>query len=337
MSEAKPTVYLLHGEDDYAIGKFIQAMQEKLGEKSMAEMNTTALPVAYDLEALRGATYAMPFLAERRLVIAANPSKRFASDEARTRFLALLADLPPSTALVLTEDRHLEQDERGKPLKKQHWLIAWAEKAGPAQAYAKAFPVPRGGELVNWLADYAEKQGGKIERPAAARLAELFNEEPRAAAQEVDKLLAWANYQRPIAPEDVDQLVAFYGAPPDFFKLIDSIAARDSRTTLNQLQRLLAEQDALQLFFSLVGHFRLLVQARAILDDGGQEGSVAQELGIHPFRGQKLAAQARGLTTASLRQIYRRLLAYDRDIKTGQMEADLALQTLLTGLTAPAR
>ncbi|MBI3158091.1 MAG: DNA polymerase III subunit delta [Chloroflexi bacterium] len=335
MTDAKPTVYLLHGEDDYAIGQFIRAMQDKLGDPATAEMNTTRLEGAYDLETLRAACYALPFLAERRLVLAASPARRFQSDEQRQKFTALLESLPPSTALVLTEERQLDRDEKGRPVKKKPWLLAWAEKASE-RAFVKAFGTPKGGELVKWILAYAKSQGGEFERPAAARLAELFNEEPRAAAQEVDKLLAYANFQRPVAPEDVDQLAAFYGAPADYFALIDAIAARDGRAAMNQLGRLLAEQDGLSLFFSLVGHFRLLVQAREVIENGGQEGALAETLGIHPFRARKLAAQARTLSAPALAHIYRRLLDYDVAMKTGQMEPELALETLVAGLTAPA-
>ncbi len=333
MAESKPTVYLLHGEDDYAIAQFIQAMQQKLGDPATAEMNTSDLGPNYDLDALRRAAMAMPFLAERRLVMAASPSKRFTTDDQRAKLLAALDDLPPSTALALTEDKNLELDDRGKPVKKEHWLVAWAKQAGPERAFMKAFGVPKGADQVKWLLEYARSQGGELERPAAVRLADLFVEEPRAAAGEVDKLLAYVNYQRPIGAEDVEQLAAFYGPPPDFFKFIDTIGANDTRAALNQLERLLAEQDGLHLFFSLVGHYRALLQTRAILDEGGQDGTVATELKMHPFRAGKLAAQARRMNSASLRQIYRRLLEYNRDIVTGQLEAELALTTLVTGLT----
>jgi DNA polymerase-3 subunit delta len=333
--DPKPTVYLLHGEDDYAIAQFIHAMQEKLGEPATAEMNTTRLEGSYDLESMRAACYTMPFLAERRLVVAANPSRRFQSDETRQSFTGLLEGLPPSTALALTEDRRLDLDGKGKPLKKKPWLLAWAEKAG-GRAFVRAFALPRGGELAKWILAYARSQGGEIERTAAARLAELFDEEPRAAAREVDKLLAYANFRRPVAPEDVEQLAAFYGAVGDYFALIDAIAVCDGRGAMNQLGRLLAEEDALSLFFSVVGQFRLLVQARELVESGGGETQVAEALGIHPFRARKLVAQARGLSGPALARIYRRLLDLDVEMKTGRIPPELALETLVAELTAPA-
>ena len=99
------------------------------------------------------------------------------------------------------------------------------------------------------------------------------------------------------------------------------------------LKRLLEEQDALPLFFSLVGHFRLLVQVREVYEDGGGGGTAAKVLGIHPFRAKKLYAQAKTLSMAALEHIYRRLSEYDHQIKTGQITGELALELLVAGLT----
>lgn len=332
MTDPKPTVYLIHGEDDYAAAQFIHAMLEKMGDPSMAEMNTTRLEGNYDLETLRSACYAMPFLAERRLVVAHNAGRRFDADDERGKFTALLDNIPPTTALALLEDKQLDLDERGKAAKKLHWLLKWTQEAGP-RAHIKAVGVPRGSEWVKWLQTYARSQGGEIERQAAARLADLFTEEPRAAAREVDKLLAYVNFARPVGVEDVDQLVAFYGPPSNYFHLIDSMAAKNAKAATAELRRLLDEQDAIALFFSLVSHYRQLVQARHIVEEGGNEATVQKALNIrHPFPAQKLTAQARKMTRRELDHIYRRLLDYNLDIVTGKMPAELALETLVTAL-----
>jgi DNA polymerase-3 subunit delta len=100
------------------------------------------------------------------------------------------------------------------------------------------------------------------------------------------------------------------------------------------LQRLFDEQEPLPLFFRLVSNFRMLLLTREILDAGGDEKAVANTLEMHPYRAKKLSAQARNLDMAILEAIYRRLLALDEQIKTGQIEASLALETLIATLTS---
>jgi DNA polymerase-3 subunit delta len=103
---------------------------------------------------------------------------------------------------------------------------------------------------------------------------------------------------------------------------------------MDMLEKLLDERDHLGLFFSLVGHFRLVLQAREIYENGGQDQAVAKQLKIHPYRAKKMLAQARTLPLKTLEAIYLQLQALDQQIKTGQIKPDLALETLVMELSA---
>ena len=325
MSDPTPVVYLLHGEDEFAIHKFILAMEEKLGDPATAEMNISRLEGAgLDFDALKNASGAMPFLASRRLVIVENAAKKLNSKPLQEKFFSLVDDLPPTTALVLQEF---------EILKDKSWLLKWAGSAG-GRVLVKAFPLLKGAQLAQWIRKFAQEQGGEIEPQAAHLLAELAGDSPRTAALEIEKLLAYVNYARPVDIDDVENLTAFASGGGDFFVLMEAIGRQDGRKAMDMLMRLFDEQDPFGLFFSLVGHFRLLLQAREIYEGGGQEGTVAQALGIHPFRAKKLTAQAKTISLPVLESIYRRLAEYDLQIKSGQIDAALALETLVATLTA---
>ena len=69
MSATRPSVYLLHGDDEFALTQEITKMREHLGDPTTADMNTTYLDGrSLDLDELTRSVRAMPFLAERRLV-----------------------------------------------------------------------------------------------------------------------------------------------------------------------------------------------------------------------------------------------------------------------------
>lgn len=333
MEDNAPVVYLLYGDDLYQKKKVVDALLSKMGDPSTAEMNTSRLAGGeLTLDALRTAVSAVPFLAERRLVIAEDASRRFNQKETRKKFKAVMESLHPATALVLLEDSDLRIELPNKKVV-DHWLLKWAKKAGE-RVYLHEASVPKGAQLAKWVQDYAREQGGEVDFQAAQLLAEMAGDEPLLAATEVDKLLAYVNYARPVDMEDVDAVSAFGGRRGDYFAFIDALAAGNSRGAMDMLQRLLDDQDPLQLFFSLVGQFRLLVQAREIYEDGGLAGTVEKQLGLHPYRAKKLYEQARTLSMGSLESIFHRLAEYDVQIKTGQIDADLALETLVTVLTA---
>ncbi len=84
----------------------------------------------------------------------------------------------------------------------------------------------------------------------------------------------------------------------------------------------------------IVGHYRLLLQVRELLDAGRKEADVAQTLRLHPYRAQKICERAQSWELHTLEQIYHRLLDYDVDIKTGRTDPAAALEALVVSLTA---
>jgi DNA polymerase-3 subunit delta len=288
-------------------------------------MNTTKMAGdSFDLEDLRAAASAIPFLAPRRIVVLENISRKLKSQEQREKFTNMMDDLPQSTALVLIERKTLEE---------KHWLMKWAGSAG-GRAFVRCCAVPKGPQMTRWIVETVKKQGGEITPQAASFLAESVDDNPRMAALEIDKVLAYVNYARPVDVDDVDVVAAYVGGQGDFFKFIDAIAQRNGKNAMGMLRNLLEEQIPIALFFSIVGHFRLLLQAREVYEGGGKDATVAKALGIHPYRAKKLVAQARTLSLETLENIYHRLLDYDLEIKTGQLDTELALEMMVAALTS---
>jgi DNA polymerase-3 subunit delta len=319
-----PAVYIFHGDDEVAIREAIANLQKKLGDPTTADMNTTRLEAGYTLEAIRAAASAAPFLTERRLVVVTNASKAFPSPDAKARFTEFLGEVPPSTALVLLETAALED---------KHWLMKWSDSVA-GRAFVRQFDLPKGAALATWLRQRATELGGEIQPTAAALLAERLNGDKLSAGHELEKLLAFANYARPITNADVQQLTIANAQEGDFFGLIDALSAGNGAKAIQALEGLLAERDLILLYFSLVGHFRALIQSRDLLDAGKNDADIAKELGMHPYRAQKLAAQAKRFSMASLKQIYDYLLEKDELIKTGELEPALAMETFVAELSA---
>jgi DNA polymerase III subunit delta len=333
MGETPPVVYVLHGEDEYGITQFVSSIVDKLGDPAMAGMNTARLDGrSTSVEELETAAKTLPFLGSRRIVIVTNPLARLTSPTARNRFKSILDQVPAPVALVLVEYKLLTL-EKDRKKENYHWLEKWAQQAGP-RVLARAFPLPAGGAMVRRVQDLAKAAGGQITPSAAELLSTLVGDSPRLADQEIQKLLAYVNYCRPIEPEDVEHLTADQGHG-DIFALVDAIGNRDGKQSVNMLHRLLSEQDAISIFGMVVRQFRLLILAREFADEGGQKKDAAQVLKLHPFVADKVLMQARRFTLPDLEAIYRRLLELDDGMKRGEMEGTLALDMLIAGITQP--
>jgi len=336
MGAAPPVVYVLHGDDEFAIAQFLVEMEAKLGDPASVAMNTTRLDGrTANLDDLPSVTGAMPFLAKRRLVVLTNPLARLGNPTAKKKFLDQLEKVPPTTALVLVEYKPLT-DEREKKKGEFHWLEEWAE-ARPERVYLKPFLLPKGALLGRWIQEQAKKAGGQFTQPAAELLASLVGGDTRLADQEIHKLLDYVNYQRPVEPDDVESLTAD-AAQGDIFVLVDALGNQDGRKALGMLHRLLERQDAISIFGMIVRQFRLLLLGREVLDSGGRREDVARQLRVAPFVADKVVAQAQRFTLADLEAAYHRLLDLDLAMKTSQIPDDLALDTLVAAFTAsPAR
>jgi DNA polymerase-3 subunit delta len=325
-----PVVYLLHGEDEMAIAQHVAGILARLGETLIADMNTTRLDGrVVSLEEVETAAGTLPFMAKRRVVILTHPLARLTTPASRQKFLAFLERVPPSAALVLVEAQSLTE-EKDRKKGRLHWLEKWAVGAGD-RVFVKACPLPQGQAMTRRIQDLAKNAGGQISPPAAELLASLVGENLLGIDQEVQKLVAYTNYSRPVEPDDVEHLTADQGHG-DIFMLVDAIGSRDSRLALNMLHRLLEEQEALSIFSMVVRQFRLLLLAREIMDHGGQAGDVARLVKLHPFVADKVTAQARRFTLAGLADIYHRLLDLDEGMKSGEIEGPLALDTFIAGM-----
>ena len=327
----KPVIYILHGDDEYAITQFISNMESKMGDPSTAGLNITHFEKgSLPLDEIAAVVQSMPFLAERRLVVLHDPLTGMQSSTVRNQFKGLLEKAPPTTALVLVINRPLIP-HRDRRKGKQHWLQKWAQEH-EGRVYEKELFLARGPEMVRWVQKQARETGGEITSEAAAILANLVDEDPRIAVQEINKLLAYVNYSRPVDPDDVDHLVAYVGGG-DVFAMVDALGEGNGSKALRMLHQLLEDDDPLRLFGMVVRQFRLLLLTRELLDSGYREDEIARELKTYPFVVRKLIPQTRNFSIESLEDIFRRLLDIDEAIKTGKIEGDVALDTLITALT----
>jgi DNA polymerase-3 subunit delta len=185
--------------------------------------------------------------------------------------------------------------------------------------------------MAGWIINETKRQGGKITSDAAGKLAEMVGEDPRQAAQEIAKLLTYVNWARQVEVKDVEA-VSVSTAQVDIFAFVDSLAAGDGQKSQSMLRKMLEDQDAFAIFPMIIRQFRLLIQAREVVEARGMVQDVQEVLGVHPFVAGKIFQQAGRFTMRTLESIYRRLLKMDEAAKTSAMPLDLSLEMFVVEL-----
>jgi DNA polymerase III subunit delta len=334
---ANPSFYILHGEDTFAIAEEVQSFKERLGDPALADLNTTELDGRnVTLADLRAAADAVPFIAQRRLVIVTGLLTRLlgrSSDdqpdeeesapaslkEFRDALAGYLPDVPESTALVFVEPRAL-------PGRNKFLNLAGRSEAG----FARRYDPPQGGALVKWILHRAKAGGGEFSVEAAQALVSAAGGDTRLLAHEIEKLLAYVDYARPVELPDVETLTP-YGGEVRIFDMVDAMGQRRGAAAVNLLLRLLEQpnQAPLAVFGMVVRQFRLLLTAREMLAEGAAPAQFAGALRLPPFVVNKVLAQARLFSAADLEAIFRKLLDMDLGIKRSRIDAALALETFV--------
>ncbi|MCJ7694850.1 MAG: DNA polymerase III subunit delta [Anaerolineaceae bacterium] len=337
MAENSPIVTILRGDDSTHIEALLSQYKAELGAPDMAGLNTTVLDGNQaSLDDMRSATLSMPFLTPRRLVILTDATSKLdgKKNNDQPKFLALLDSLPQTTSFVLVvEDKLLTRGGKSfwEKLSAKHWLIAWANAAGEKAQIVDCL-LPNQREMEGWVKRKTTELGGDFDAGASAKLAEYVGNDTQRALQEITKLMTYVNFERAVSTDDVVLLTA-QNQEGNIFDLVDAIGERNGHKALEQMQILLETSDPLEISGMITRQFRLLLGAREILDERGNESQVREELSLHPFVASKITSQARRFSMKQLEDVYRRLLKIDLDIKTGGMPGDVAFELLVTELT----
>jgi DNA polymerase-3 subunit delta len=335
-------LYVFHGEDEFTRSEELAKLRHKIGDAASVSLNTTTFSGRdVTLGALILACDSLPFVAERRLVVVQDywsrfePLKERKPKERQTKisaadaaFIQGLADylprMPETTRLVFLEGRTLTD---ANP-------VFAALPSDRKRIFYKAFAAPEGAALVRWIEQRVASKGGTIHPVAAQELARLVGSELRQLEQEIEKLLAHANYERMVNVTDVEDLV-HAARTANVFALVDALGMRQASKAVRHLHELLEGGAApLYLLSMIERQFRILLQVKGLREQRASIGEMQKALGMREFIIEKSVRQAQHFSMTRLQAIYAHLAEVELAIKSGEITEVLALDMLAVELCA---
>lgn len=334
-------LYLVHGEDDFGRAQWLAEIKQKVAEdEAMASLNTVTLDgQKLTAEELESNCAAVPFLADRRLVIVEGLASRLepkdgqgrtdATETGRRgsrggvdkRLVDYLAELPPTTDLVLSEGRRIAPTNP----------FYQAVEAAKGCIVALHPPRPDSPEMRDWLLARARHHGVQLAGDAVDTLLAFGGNNLRLLDVELAKLATYAD-GRVLTADDVHRLVAS-AREASIFDAMDAVGRRDTRRALRTLHAMLDEGESAQyLLYMVIRHVRTLIEARDALERGVPAFALADVLKVHRFVAQKAAEQARNFSLAGLLALHAQLVELDWASKTGRVEPEAALDTFVATL-----
>ena len=334
---------VFYGPDEFRRSEELRKLRRELDRDGNLAHNTVTIESS-DVRGLtpgelRAACHTASFFAEDRLVVIegllgrlggrSRPGRRSrnapaepsgASGDAEA-FMDVLANLPPTTTVVLMEEGITD-------------AVAGSVPEGAA---LKKFDSLKRDELRGWAVQRARTQGAEFAAGALERLVSLFDGTHLGEiAGEIDKLATYAG-GRAITSEDVDELVT--GALSYmYWDLTDAVIEGRADRALSVLRGMDAKNQPPQLLtYMLVRQYRQLLLAQALLREGMSQPQIGTTMGLQGYPLRKIIEQATRYPAPALEAAYHRLLENDVAVKTGVMEADAAIEVLIVSLAELAR
>jgi DNA polymerase-3 subunit delta len=307
----------LYGEDTY---RSSQKLQEIVNEYK--KVHETGLNLIYfdcqksNFEEFKNSVQSISMFREKKLIIL---KQGFFNTNFKEKFLQWAKPARESENIIIVYEN--------QTVKKTDALFKFLK----TKAKTQEFNYLVGKKLEDWVDKEFQKYGAKIEWSARAKLINFVGKDLWQMSQEIRKLSAY-KLKGIIQVKDVELLVV-PKIETDIFKTIDAIAQKNKELALLLLHKHLAKGDAPLYLLSMINfQFRNLLVVKDFMENRCNTYNNLRIPGMHPYVARKSSAQAQNFTFDKLKKIYYKLLAIDTKIKTGKVDARMALDMFVIGI-----
>ncbi|MDQ6884866.1 MAG: DNA polymerase III subunit delta [Candidatus Dormibacteraeota bacterium] len=315
-------ITLIHGAEGYLVDRSARSLLDQLRVGLTLEFNYEDLQAdTLGADAFGEKASTLPFLDAVRVLVLRDwgllAGKRDKGSGAE-RAAGYLSLVPDSTHLVLIAHAPVAP---GNAIFK---AIGVMER--DKRARIQKFEPPRRPDRAGWVRKLAEERELTITPAAVRLLLERAQPDLRLLDMEIAKLGLYASPATRIDEEAVRALVSDT-REEEIFALTDALSTGRPGEVAGVLQSLLdAGREPTWLLYTLVSHWRRLMQARAVRDRGGSLADLQARLTDHPFVVEKAFRNAADYSAAELDRGFHELLLLEEQIKLGELDARLAVE-----------
>lgn len=324
-------IYLLYGREQYLVHWAEEALKEKYITKAFESLNYNSINSGQiDAAAnIINICETLPVMSEKRMVVLNDFSllegtkiKGF-SDEDEKKLAKYLEHLPESCILVMTCGSKV--DKRKSLYKKAAKMKSVYEFTLLDTATLKKWIMKRfrnAKKTINnkCLIQFIEASGYYDKESEYT----LYNFE-----NDIKKMICYAGNEKEIKSEDIDQIISG-NIEKNVFDLIDAISTNKKAKAVKILNQALLYGEAEYKILALLNRQLENLLHIKVLKESGMDISVMKEKLLLPdFVIKKLLKMSSRFTLDHLKSINIRVYESDKNIKTGIMDAKLALEMLL--------
>jgi DNA polymerase-3 subunit delta len=308
-------IYFLYGEDSYRLKEKLDEIilgYKKIHKSGLNLIKADAKEIDFKDFFMNLKINSM--FDEKKLIILKNV---FNSLKFQEEFLKEIKKIEETKDIIVVYEEQ-KADQRTK-------FFKVLEKTAKCQEFKSL----QGVALRKWLKQKSDKVGAKINPDAEELILSFVGNNLWQITNEIKKL---SDYKKGsvIKKEDVELLIK-PNVENDIFKTIDALASKDKKKALSLLHKHIDNGDVPLYLLSMIAYqFRNLLIIKELQEMQKPYAMIAKSCGLHPFVVQKSYYLCNQFSIEQLKKIYQRIFQVDSDIKTGKIEAETALDLLVS-------
>lgn len=323
-----PPVIFMYGEEEYLTEWACKSLAEKFTDEAMRDMDFVKLNgEECSSDMILEACNTFSVFSKRRVIwvsgfapLVKKTAKGFGEEESR-RLTEYMENPNDRAILVLSCVKPEESSSLVKFLKKHCRCYNFT---GLDSTQLMAFAGKRfkaaGVEISRADLKYFIDETGYFNRESEYRIYNLEND--------IKKIIAYSGGGT-VTQEDINQTL--HGDMDRFaFNFLDAISAGRKETAFRLLHNMLGSGgEIFSLLGLLINQFELMYEVKEFKADGVSTEEIAKSLKVNSYRVKKAASAADRFSISKLSRTLSSLYEIDRNIKTGAMDGNLALEMLI--------
>jgi len=311
-------LYLFFGDEEFLLQEAVDLIISAVVDPGSRDFNfNTVYCKGTSGNEIVNLCQALPFMAERRLVIAREIEALKAAD--LEELAAYLQSPSPSTCLVLISNQ---------PRFEKKAIIAPVEANGAVVRFFALLDR----DMPGWIESWVRRQGLSIQRDAMQYVWQTLGNDLQAINNELEKAVIFVKERKTITYDDVKQVVGnFRDYTP--FDLADALGKKDREAAFLILSRLIQEGESpVGLLGSIAWNFRRLMNAKAMESIGIGIEEIKKKHRIIFHQASSFQAQLRSYTLGELETAIEVLLNADQALKSSGLNGRLVLERMILRL-----
>ncbi|HCU07546.1 MAG TPA: DNA polymerase III subunit delta [Clostridiales bacterium] len=329
-----PSAMLLYGPEDYLIQWAVDELTKELIHPSVAAMDAVIFSEGdASVSELIAACETLPLFSARRLVIvedadffAGGKSRRYGPAE-QSELAAYLRSMPESTMLLFKCAGVDKRTSAYKAIREHGMALEFSPISGQIlKGFIQKKLMTMGKTASSQTIGSLIERTGYGDKNSEYTLHHLMNDLIKAASYSLEPEIKSTDFEA----------VTTASPQSDVFQLLEAAFSGKKGLALklfqNRLSGLLssdADREVFQLIALLCSQLELMLIARERLEAGQVARELPGVMGVHPFRLRKAVETAGSRSVVELSDSLAAAYRLEKDIKSGLMPADLAMELFI--------